>query len=210
MHPNDLRALVKECVLEVLQENLMEGFDPLSQGPNIPQENPYPAWNNAMRKLEEEEGQNSQPTGETFVDHPIDPLPENNHGRYAQLAGALEEGLELTATGQEDDWSRPVYQDQHGRIYVDINLGKGEPSIHTVTDEGEPMSPVRNYTIVSGQKQDRFANALCPRCKNSKPELMKKTAGGKMSCTSCHWEDNPGEPYKGVCPTCEASSKKKT
>lgn len=66
-----------------------EGFDPLSQGPNEPQENPYPAWNAKMRKLEEDD-EVSRPTGETNVDHPIDPYPvkENEHCRYAQEAGA--------------------------------------------------------------------------------------------------------------------------
>jgi hypothetical protein len=53
--PLNLKQLVKECVLEVLMENLTEGFDPQSQGPNIPEENPYPQWNSQMRTLEEEE-----------------------------------------------------------------------------------------------------------------------------------------------------------
>lgn len=44
-----------------------EGFDPLSQGPNLPEENPYPQMNAKMRKME-----------------------ENEHGRYAQQAGAGE------------------------------------------------------------------------------------------------------------------------
>jgi hypothetical protein len=65
MHPN-LVKIIKECIEEVLKENLSEGFDPTSQGPNPAQENPYPAWNAQMRKLEE-----------------TDP-----HGRYAQEAGA--------------------------------------------------------------------------------------------------------------------------
>ena len=127
MHPNELRKLIKECVLEVLMENLdgsvwasrgfqvgakvksiygnigivkdhyvdnehltvqwsdgklsevhytwitpvemKEGFDPLSQGPNVPEENPYPAWNSQMRALEETED-------------------TETHGRYAQEAGA--------------------------------------------------------------------------------------------------------------------------
>ena len=51
--------LIKECILEVLQENLLnEGFDPLSQGPNSVSENPYPAWNEQMRRLEEESEEN--------------------------------------------------------------------------------------------------------------------------------------------------------
>ena len=47
------RRLVKECIVEVLKKNLLsEGFDPLSQGPNMAQENPYPAMNNKMRMME--------------------------------------------------------------------------------------------------------------------------------------------------------------
>ena len=68
------KNLNKECILEVLQESLLEGFDPLSQGPNIidptGEENPYAEWNAKMRTLEEEE------------------VEENEHGRYAQEAGA--------------------------------------------------------------------------------------------------------------------------
>ena len=62
----DMNKLIRECTLEVLKENLTEAFDPTSIGPNIPQDNPYPAWNAKMAKMEEE--------------HP--------HGRYAQQAGA--------------------------------------------------------------------------------------------------------------------------
>lgn len=150
--PLNFKSLVKECIVEVLAENLLEGaidyfspgtkvkdiygntgtveksyvdkqhltvkwddgmtsevhytwirpaianegFDPLSQGPNIPEENPYPKWNNQMRTLEEE-GETSKPTGETNVDHTINPYPvkenekelaSNPHSRYAQESGA--------------------------------------------------------------------------------------------------------------------------
>jgi hypothetical protein len=74
MKSNELKNLVKECVLEVLQESLLEGFDPQSQGPNMVdpsgETNPYAIWNAQMRKLEEDE------------------IIENEHGRYAQEAGA--------------------------------------------------------------------------------------------------------------------------
>ena len=52
----NIRHLIKECVIEVLKENLSEGFDPQGQGPNGPDEtggNPYEKWNSDMRKLEE-------------------------------------------------------------------------------------------------------------------------------------------------------------
>jgi DNA-directed RNA polymerase subunit RPC12/RpoP len=56
-NPRRLQAayLIKECVLEVLRENLSEAFDPTSQGPNIPQENPYPEMNAKMRVMDEGE-----------------------------------------------------------------------------------------------------------------------------------------------------------
>jgi hypothetical protein len=70
MNSNQLKSLIKECVMEVLKEELSkEGFDPQSQGPNMPTENPYPQWNSQMRQLEE--------TDES-----------DEHGRYAQEAGA--------------------------------------------------------------------------------------------------------------------------
>ena len=51
----NMNKLIKECTLEVLKERVLsENFDPLSQGPNIPQDNPYPAWNAKMAKLEED------------------------------------------------------------------------------------------------------------------------------------------------------------
>ena len=56
-NPRCLQAshLIKECIMEVLKENLLtEAFDPTSQGPNIPQENPYPEMNARMRMLEAE------------------------------------------------------------------------------------------------------------------------------------------------------------
>lgn len=78
-----IRNLVKECVMEVLKEDLAEGFDPLSQaGPNTcGEENPYPAWNAKMRTMEE----------------------EHEHGRYAQEAGA----------GQFDAKTFRQLQDEH-------------------------------------------------------------------------------------------------
>lgn len=94
-NPQRLQAtrLIKECVMEVLKENLLtecknpacervccqcksrfsgtmvcpkckldhmkfqvrEAFDPTSQGPNMPQENPYPEMNAKMAKLEEDQ-----------------------------------------------------------------------------------------------------------------------------------------------------------
>lgn len=56
--------------------------------------------------------------------------------------------MKLKPTGKKDHWQRPIYKDEKGNIYVDIELGKGKPSIHTVTKEGEPDIPIKNYKIV--------------------------------------------------------------
>ena len=52
-----------------------------------------------------------------------------------------------------DSWSRPVYKDEKGRLWKDINLGCGTPYLHSVSPpkdfEGEPDSPiVGEYEIV--------------------------------------------------------------
>lgn len=64
-----MKEVVKECVVSVLKERLMEGFDPQSSGgPNATVNDPsfYDRMNSKMQKMEE----------------------EGDHGRYAQLAGA--------------------------------------------------------------------------------------------------------------------------
>ena len=160
MNSSELKKLVKECVLEVLQESLLEGFDPLSQGPNMVdptgENNPYPIWNAQMRKLEEGDGTN----------------------------------IKLTRIG-DDDFSRPLYTDENGRQYVDVNMGRGNPSIHTTTDAGEPEIPVQNYTIISNFSKQTFPNALCPRCKTSNPKHIITHPNGEKECVVCHngWAD---------------------
>lgn len=44
-----------------------------------------------------------------------------------------------------DYWGRPVYQDESGRLWKDVNLGRGEPSLHSVVNnafDGEPDMPI--------------------------------------------------------------------
>jgi hypothetical protein len=51
-----------------------------------------------------------------------------------------------------DSWSRPVYQDESGQIWKDVNLGRGEPSLHSSADndfDGEPDMPIKGkYEII--------------------------------------------------------------
>jgi len=222
--PEFVKEVVKECLR--LQRSVRgdesifggmddvgEGFDPQSQGPNPVDDtgNPYAKWNSDMQKMEENkvcsqcngsgEGRHEgakctacHGSGEAGYKPALtkhtDPDYDWDKDREEKRLG-LDETIELTPTG-EDDWSRPVYTDQNGKTYVDINLGNGTPSIHSVTDQGEPDVPITNFKLVGSTPQNKHPNALCPRCKNSKPELMKKTPDGKVQCTSCHavneWE----------------------
>ena len=44
-----------------------------------------------------------------------------------------------------DSWDRPVYQDESGRLWKDVNLGCGEPFLHNASSndfDGEPDMPL--------------------------------------------------------------------
>ena len=51
-----------------------------------------------------------------------------------------------------DAWDRPVYRDNHDKLWKDVNLGYGEPYLHSSSDnsfEGEPDMPIKDeYEIV--------------------------------------------------------------
>ena len=50
-----------------------------------------------------------------------------------------------------DDFSCPTYEDQYGRFWKDLNLGKSEtPDLYSTTRndlDGEPVSPIRQEHI---------------------------------------------------------------
>ena len=51
-----------------------------------------------------------------------------------------------------DGWDRPIYKDEKGNIYKDVNLGVGELALHTVANNeinGEPSSPVSNNIVIN-------------------------------------------------------------
>lgn len=51
-----------------------------------------------------------------------------------------------------DSWYRPVYRDQEGRLWKDINLGQLMPSLHSATGnefEGEPDFPLEGEYIIN-------------------------------------------------------------
>ena len=52
-----------------------------------------------------------------------------------------------------DGWSRPVYKDETGKLWKDVNLGDGIPSLHSSADnefDGEPDMPLEgDFEIIS-------------------------------------------------------------
>ena len=51
-----------------------------------------------------------------------------------------------------DSWDRPVYRDESGRLWKDVNLGAGEPNLHSAVNnefDDEPDIPIRDeYEII--------------------------------------------------------------
>lgn len=57
----------------------------------------------------------------------------------------------------EDFWSRPVYEDQYGRLWKDITLGSDKPELCSAlynAFDGEPDLPIRRpFVILSSEKR---------------------------------------------------------
>ena len=60
-----------------------------------------------------------------------------------------------------DFWDRPVYKDQQGKLWKDVNLGNGTPYLHRSSNDefdGEPDYPIRGeYTIVDEYKENPYS-----------------------------------------------------
>jgi hypothetical protein len=56
-----------------------------------------------------------------------------------------------------DFWSRPVYEDESGKLWKDINLGSGEPCLCSSCNnefDGEPDMPIKGeFEIIKGENQ---------------------------------------------------------
>lgn len=53
-----------------------------------------------------------------------------------------------------DDWDRPVYKDETGKIWKDINLGNGTPHLHSSSNngfDGEPDMPIKGEFEIIGE-----------------------------------------------------------
>ena len=55
-----------------------------------------------------------------------------------------------------DSWSRPVYEDQNGRLWKDITLGRNKPNLCSAVNnafDGEPDLPIRRPFIILSNKE---------------------------------------------------------
>ena len=80
----------------------------------------------------------------------------------------------LTETGKKDNWDRPIYKSEQGKVYVDISLGKGKREIYAVTNSGEPEYPIINYRIIVAKKPKSKRESKRPRPRVSSSKKVKK------------------------------------
>lgn len=60
-----------------------------------------------------------------------------------------------------DSWNRPVYEDETGRLFKDLNLGKGQMELATVYGgfDGEPDTPIQYIKKYQGVEIEVNNNA---------------------------------------------------
>ena len=55
-----------------------------------------------------------------------------------------------------DGWDRPVYKDDSGCLWKDVNLGQGRPYLHSSADnefDGEPDMPLQGKYEIANNKE---------------------------------------------------------
>jgi len=83
-----------------------------------------------------------------------------------------------------DNWSRPVYKDNKGRLWKDINLGRGTPNLNRALNDdfyGEPDYPIKGDYEIVDEKEVPPSNNPCDTCDNAGWETMAKVA----ACNCC-------------------------
>jgi ribosomal protein L37AE/L43A len=172
-----LKRLIKECISEVYSgEEYFEEPERMAYDRQISQYNKnnkqryecptchtkdaLSAWEKkkgyqCSRCADREEGifeTNEDTRHERFVKQ----IPITGHYKedepkgYASALYRHQKKSVLTPTGKKDSWGRPIFKGDDNMTYVDINLGKGKPSIYSTTAQGEPNIPLKNYTIKEG------------------------------------------------------------
>lgn len=61
-----------------------------------------------------------------------------------------------------DNWDRPVYKDDSGQLWKDVNLGRGHPQLHSSCGNefyGEPDSPIMGeFEIIESENSEEDFN----------------------------------------------------
>ena len=50
--------------------------------------------------------------------------------------------LQIQNSGQTDHMDRPIWVDEHGNVWVDVNMNDRNPSLHDTCMRGEPNCPI--------------------------------------------------------------------
>jgi hypothetical protein len=58
-------------------------------------------------------------------------------------------GLKVVKTDYEADFGNPVYIDKNHREYQGLSWNDDKPDLHTVSSDGEPLSPINNYVVLN-------------------------------------------------------------
>ena len=93
---------------------------------------------------------------------------------YENPSGDKYNPLKLFKTFKKDNWQRPIYVDRDNVKYVDITLGKEkEPQLYSVTDQGEPEYPIRNYKIQAKPNTGEYSHSPEMRVRSDEPQVSE-------------------------------------
>ena len=83
-----------------------------------------------------------------------------------------------------DDWCRLVYRDEKGKLWKDLNFGRGIPDLHSSSGnefDGEPDSRITDEFEIIGKMENYPNDSPCDTCDNAGWETMSKVA----ACNCC-------------------------
>jgi hypothetical protein len=179
---------IKECLIEVLTENLTEGFDPLSNaGPNSPQENPYPIWNNKMRNLEESEPtpELSDPTGKPYASKNTDAKD------YIPTISIIKWAVQYLG--------KPEFESRVTQLLAKANVSSEEKVAHCIEFVAREALNQRKMQPVNEQSlpQSTSINWKCPHCSGVTKILLEiESPADYISCSECdHCGKEINDPY---------------
>jgi len=180
--------LIKECVMEVLKENLLsEIFDPQSQGPNMVEENPYPAMNAKMRMMDEQE---NKPKEDAWTRY------EKGYdaGQVHKRSGIKPEGPmdSVTSVGYHDALKGKAKSspevvrktiketEPQGRYSKQIGVTPSQSSSDTNIAEYE------NYLKEASRTQSTSIHWTCPHCgKLTNIDVEIESSSDYIACADC-------------------------